>query len=336
MELYKESAIAIKEKIKNREISAIKVTEYFLDRIKKIDPKINSFISVFESDALSCAEKIDSEIKSGKNSGELAGLPIAIKDNICVRGQPTTCASKILENYIAPYNATVIEKLNVAGAIIIGKTNMDEFAMGSSTENSSFKITKNPWNIDYIPGGSSGGSAACISAGLVPLSIGSDTGGSIRQPASCCGVVGFKPTYGRVSRFGLVAFASSLDQIGPFAKNVEDCALLLKTISGYDSYDSTSVNCSVPDYLSEIKKDIKGIKIGLPEEYFISGIDSEVEKAVLDAVEILKSCGAEIKKISLPHTEYAVAVYYIIASSEASANLARYDGVKYGYRHNAE
>jgi len=336
MELYKETAVSFLKKIKNREISAVKLTEYFLDRIKKIDKTLGSFVSVFESDALSSAEKIDSEINSGRELGELAGIPVAIKDNICIRKKPTTCASRILENYVSTYDATVIEKLKKADAIIIGKTNMDEFAMGSSTENSAFKITRNPWNIEYIPGGSSGGSAACVSAGLVPLSIGSDTGGSIRQPASCCGVIGFKPTYGRVSRFGLVAFASSLDQIGPFSKNVEDCALLLKIISGYDSYDSTSVNCPVPDYPSEIKKDIKGIRIGLPEEYFISGIDPEVEKAVLDAVDVFKNQGAEIKKISLPHTEYAVSVYYIIASSEASANLARYDGVKYGYRYNAE
>ncbi len=336
MELYKESAISIVKKIKNKEISAVETTEYFLERIKKIDKDIESFISIFEQDALSSAEKIDKAPPEEKNSKELLGLPIAIKDNICVRKKPTTCASKILENYIATYNATVIEKLNNAGAIIIGKTNMDEFAMGSSTENSGFKTTKNPWNTEYIPGGSSGGSAACVSAGLVPLSVGSDTGGSIRQPASCCGVVGLKPTYGRVSRFGLVAFASSLDQIGPFSKNVEDCALLLKVISGYDIYDSTSVDCPVLDYPSETKKDIKDIKIGLPKEYFISGIDPEVEKAVLNSIEVFKNLGARIKEISLPHTEYAVAVYYIIASSEASANLARYDGIKYGYSHEAK
>jgi aspartyl-tRNA(Asn)/glutamyl-tRNA(Gln) amidotransferase subunit A len=249
-----------------------------------------------------------------------------------ITGTRTTCSSKILENYISPYDAAVISKLKAEGAVFVGKTNLDEFAMGSSTENSAFQTTRNPWNTDCIPGGSSGGSAAAVAARMAPLALGSDTGGSIRQPAACCGVLGLKPTYGRVSRYGLVAFASSLDQIGPFAKNAGDCALLLSAISGYDDKDSTSVNTDVPDYAAAMKKDIKGLRIGLPKEYFIKGVDPQVENAVRNAVKVLEGLGAIVEEISLPHTEYATAVYYIIAPSEASANLARYDGVKYGFR----
>jgi aspartyl-tRNA(Asn)/glutamyl-tRNA(Gln) amidotransferase subunit A len=331
-DILRNSAAEIARKIKAKEISSFETAKIFIERIKAVEPKIKAFVTVLENQALDAARRVDEKIARGEKTGTLAGVPIAIKDNMMISGVPTTCSSKILKNYIAPYDSTVIEKLAAQDAIFIGKTNLDEFAMGSSTENSAFQTTRNPWNTDYIPGGSSGGSAASVAARMAPWALGSDTGGSIRQPASCCGVVGFKPTYGRVSRFGLVAFASSLDQIGPFAGSVEDTALLLKAISGYDPKDSTSADIAVPDYGSLIKKDIKGLKIGLPEEYFSKGLSKEVEQTVMDAVKALEKQGAIIKKISLPHTEYAVAVYYIIAPCEASANLARYDGVKYGYR----
>jgi len=331
---YKESISKLTNDVKNKVISAREITGYFMDRIKKNDSQLTAFMEIYEKDSLLKAEEIDKKIQSGQKTGLLAGLPIAIKDNMCITGKKTTCSSKILENYISPYTATVIEKLEQEDAIIIGKTNMDEFAMGSSTENSAYKVTKNPWNKDYIPGGSSGGSAVSVSAGLSALALGSDTGGSIRQPASCCGVVGLKPTYGRVSRYGLIAFGSSLDQIGTFSKYVADSALLLQVISGYDRKDSTSANIPVPDYKALInsRKDLKGLKIGLPKEYFISGIDKDVSEAVKESIKVLEKLGATILDISLPHTEYAVAVYYILAPSEASANLARFDSVKYGYR----
>jgi aspartyl-tRNA(Asn)/glutamyl-tRNA(Gln) amidotransferase subunit A len=331
-DILKNSAAEIARKIKAKEISSVETAKIFIERIQAVEPKIKAFVTVLEKEALAAARKTDEKIARGEKTGMLAGVPIAIKDNMMITGVPTTCSSKILKNYIAPYDSTVIEKLAAQDAVFIGKTNLDEFAMGSSTENSAFQTTRNPWNTDYIPGGSSGGSAASVAARMAPLALGSDTGGSIRQPASCCGIVGFKPTYGRVSRFGLVAFASSLDQIGPFAGSVEDTALLLKAISGYDPKDSTSADIAVPDYGSLIKKDIKGLKIGLPEEYFSKGLGKEVETSIMDAVKALEKQGAVIRKISLPHTEYAVAVYYIIAPCEASANLARYDGVKYGYR----
>jgi aspartyl-tRNA(Asn)/glutamyl-tRNA(Gln) amidotransferase subunit A len=266
----------------------------------------------------------------------LAGIPILIKDNINIKGTRTTCSSKILNDFVSPYDATVVKKIRSADAIFIGKSNMDEFAMGSSTETSHFSVTKNPWDIARIPGGSSGGSAAAVAAGQAVLSIGSDTGGSIRQPASLCGVVGLKPTYGRVSRYGLVAFASSLDQIGPITKDTTDAALLMNVISGYDDNDSTSVNLPVPDYTKALINNVRNIKIGIPKEYFSQGLDNDVKTAVMEAVKLLKSMGAQVKELSLPHTEYAVAAYYIIAPSEASSNLARYDGVKYGYRANEE
>ncbi|HAM38175.1 MAG: aspartyl/glutamyl-tRNA amidotransferase subunit A [Elusimicrobia bacterium RIFOXYC2_FULL_34_12] len=328
MELYNLTACEIIDKIKKKEISAKEVINSFLQRVEKFDKKLCAFNSVFSEKALKQADEIDKK----NNKGMLAGLPIAIKDNMCINGEKTTCSSKILKNYVAPYDATVIEKLKSEDAIFIGKTNMDEFAMGSSTENSAFFTTKNPWDINRIPGGSSGGSAVAVSAAMSPVSLGSDTGGSIRQPASLCGVVGMKPTYGRVSRYGLIAFASSLDQIGPFSKDIRDNALILQAISGYDKKDSTSINIPVDDYLQEIEKDIKGLKIGLPKEYFVSGMDREVEKTIKDSVNIFEKMGAQIKEVSLPHTKYAVSVYYIIAPSEASANLARYDGVKYGFR----
>lgn len=332
MKLHTLTACEIVEKIRKKQISAKEITKSFLERIGSVDPKINAFISVYNKDGIKQAEEVDKKINSGKKTGKLAGLPVAVKDNMCIKGQKTTCSSKILENYVAPYDATVIKKLKDEDAVIIGKTNMDEFAMGSSTENSAFMVTKNPWDLKRIPGGSSGGSAAAVSSLISPVSLGSDTGGSIRQPASLCGVVGLKPTYGRISRYGLVAFASSLDQIGPISRDVADTALVLDAISGYDKKDSTSVNLPVDDYPAEIEKDIKGLTIGLPKEFFIDVVDKEVEKAVKDSVKVFEKLGARIKEVSLPHNQYALSVYYIIAPSEASANLARYDGVRYGFR----
>jgi aspartyl-tRNA(Asn)/glutamyl-tRNA(Gln) amidotransferase subunit A len=331
-DIAKLTATEICMKIKAKELSCSQVTGFYMDRIKSLDPEIRAFVTVLENEALVRAKQLDDKISRNEDAGELCGLPVAVKDNMQVTGFPTTCSSKILKNYISPYDAAVVEKLTEAGAVIIGKTNLDEFAMGSSTENSAFFTTKNPWDTDCIPGGSSGGSAASVAARMVPVSLGSDTGGSIRQPASLCGVVGMKPTYGRVSRYGLIAFASSLDQIGPFSRTVTDNALLLKVLSGYDNRDSTSVNTAVPDYVSEMKKDIKGLRIGLPKEYFIPGLDKDVEVLVKKAVKELENLGAKVSEISLPHTDYAVSVYYIIAPCEASANLARYDGVKYGFR----
>ncbi|MFH1283306.1 MAG: Asp-tRNA(Asn)/Glu-tRNA(Gln) amidotransferase subunit GatA [bacterium] len=323
----------LKNMISKKKASSEEITKAYISQIKKQNDSVKAFLDIFEEAAVTKAKEVDKRISENKKVGDLAGIPIAVKDNICIRGFKTTCASKILENYTAPYNASVIDKLNEADAVILGKTNMDEFAMGSSTEHSAYFTTINPWNKDCIPGGSSGGSAASVSASLAPIAIGSDTGGSIRQPASLCGVVGMKPTYGRVSRYGLVAFASSLDQIGPFSYNIEDTALLLKVISGYDKKDSTSINNEVEDYPANLDKiNLKNLKIGLPKEYFIEGLDKEVADAVQQSIKVLEGLGAQFKEISLPHTEYATAVYYIIAPSEASSNLARYDGVKYGFR----
>lgn len=322
------------KKIKNREMSSEEITVSILNRIKETGGKINAFVTVMGELAIKQAKEVDSKIKEGKPVGMLAGIPILIKDNINIKGTRTTCSSKILNDFVSPYDATVVKKIRSADAIFIGKSNMDEFAMGSSTETSHFSVTKNPWDIARIPGGSSGGSAAAVAAGQAVLSIGSDTGGSIRQPASLCGVVGLKPTYGRVSRYGLVAFASSLDQIGPITKDTTDAALLMNVISGYDDNDSTSVNLPVPDYTEALINNVRNIKIGIPKEYFSQGLDNDVKTAVMEAVKLLKSMGAQVKELSLPHTEYAVAAYYIIAPSEASSNLARYDGVKYGYRAN--
>jgi aspartyl-tRNA(Asn)/glutamyl-tRNA(Gln) amidotransferase subunit A len=315
-----------------KEISSRELTRSVIERIRAVDERVGAYITIAEDSAMEQAGLADDAIAKGGCS-PLTGIPLAIKDLICTRGLRTTCASRILENFVPPYNATVMEKLKQAGAVIIGKLNMDEFAMGSSTENSGFRITHNPWDLTRIPGGSSGGSAAAVAADMCLGALGSDTGGSIRQPASHCGVVGMKPTYGRVSRFGLVAFASSLDQIGPLTKDVTDCALMMNAISGYDPKDSTSVPKDVPDYTTCLEKGLKGITIGIPKEYQASeGIDREVSDAVAGAVRVLSDLGADCVEVSLPHAEYAVAVYYVIAPSEASSNLARYDGVKYGFR----
>ncbi len=318
--------------LRNKEISSVELTRAVLDRIHAVEGKIDAFITIAEKTAMEQASQADQKIAKG-HCEALTGIPIAIKDVICTRGIPTTCGSKILENFVPPYDATVIGKLKKAGTVIVGKLNMDEFAMGSSTENSGFKITRNPWDLTRVPGGSSGGAAAAVAAGMCLGALGSDTGGSIRLPASYCSTVGLKPTYGRVSRYGLVAFASSLDQIGPLTKNVADCAVLLEAIAGYDSSDSTSVPRDVPDYTAALQKGLKGVRVGIPVEYGVSeGMDSEVPNAVNNAVEVIEDLGAETVEVSLPHTEYAVAVYYVIAPSEASSNLARYDGVKYGVR----
>ncbi len=313
------------------EISPVELTQGFLDRISQFDDTLHCYLTVEAQQALAQAQEAARRLASGRAT-PLTGIPLAIKDLIVTQGLRTTCASRSLENYVPPYDATVMHRLREAGAVILGKVNMDEFAMGSSTENSAFGATRNPWRLDCIPGGSSGGSAAAVAADLCLASLGSDTGGSIRQPASHCGVVGLKPTYGRVSRFGLVAFASSLDQIGPITKDVADCALLLQFLAGYDPKDSTSAPVPTPDYSQALNQDIKGLKIGVPQEYFIAGMEEEVEQAVRAALETFKGLGAELVEVSLPHTQYAVAVYYLIATAEASSNLARYDGVKYGFR----
>jgi aspartyl-tRNA(Asn)/glutamyl-tRNA(Gln) amidotransferase subunit A len=322
----------IHDLLKSKEITSFEVTLAVINRIEALEPKINAYITTCFDEAIEQAKKIDKKIAHGDEIHPLAGIPIAIKDNMCTKGIKTTCASKILHNFIPPYDAFVIQKLKEIGAVIIGKTNMDEFAMGSSCENSYFGATKNPWDLDAVPGGSSGGSAACIAADESILALGSDTGGSIRQPAALCGVVGFKPTYGRVSRFGLIAFASSLDQIGPITKDVTDCALLLNLICMHDKNDSTSSKYPTPDYTKFLINDVSGIKIGIPKEYFIEGIDVEVKESVEQAIKLLEGLGAEVLEVSLPHTEYCVAVYYLIAPAEASSNLARYDGVQYGHR----
>ncbi len=332
MKLHELTISEAHQLLKNKKISSRELTRAVLDRIDAVERKIDAYISFSEELAMQQAAQADEAISNGKCL-PLTGIPLGIKDLICTQNYPTTCGSKILENFVSPYDATVIRKLNDAGAVIVGKLNMDEFAMGSSTENSGIKITRNPWDPTRIPGGSSGGPAAAVAADMCLGALGSDTGGSIRQPASHCSIVGLKPTYGRVSRFGLVAFASSLDQIGPMAKNVTDCAHLLNAIAGYDKSDSTSVPRAVPDFTAALGSDLRGISIGIPEEYSATeGLDPAVMSSVSNAVEVLEALGAKQVKISLPHTKYAVAVYYVIAPSEASSNLARYDGVKYGFR----
>ena len=325
-------------KLSAREVSAREAMQSCLDQIKRVDGEIHAFLSHDSADALAQADAADEELAAGKVSAEkpLLGIPIAVKDVLAVKGQPLNCGSKILGNFVSLYDATAIAKLKAAGAIIFGRLNMDEFAMGSSTENSAFGTTKNPWDTSRIPGGSSGGSAAAVAADECIASLGTDTGGSIRQPAALCGCVGFKPTYGRISRYGLVAFASSLDQIGPFTKDVRDTATLLGVMSGVDHRDSTSIPQPVPNYVTALNGQIKGLRLGLPKEYMIGGMNPEVKQAVDAAVEQLEHLGAEIVEISLPHTDYAVATYYIVATAEASANLARFDGIRYGARVNGD
>lgn len=331
MELYTLNIEEARAVIAKGEVSPLELTEAILKRIETVDDKIKAYVTLTRDQALNQAKNPGNRTKD-ENKAALFGIPVAIKDNICTEGIRTTCSSKILENFIPPYDSTVIKKLKGQGSILVGKTNLDEFAMGSSTENSVFGHTRNPWDITRIPGGSSGGSAAAVSADMCIAALGSDTGGSIRQPAAFCGVVGLKPTYGRVSRYGLVAFASSLDQIGPITKNVKDAAILLNVISGHDPNDATSAGIYAPDFTSVIGQDIKGLKLGVPKEYFLEGMDREVEEAVKLAISKLESLGAIPVEISLPHSRYAVAAYYILATSEASSNLARYDGVKYGLR----
>ncbi len=335
VEIY---SLGIKEAIaliKNGEISPVELTQAIFQRIESVEEGVKAYVTINRANALSQAKMAEEELKKGSKK-RLLGLPIAIKDNICTEGIRTTCSSRILEDFISPYESTVTSRLIKEGYILTGKTNLDEFAMGSSTENSGFFVTRNPWDLERVPGGSSGGSAAAVSADECIAALGSDTGGSIRQPAALCGVVGLKPTYGRVSRYGLIAFASSLDQIGPITKNVEDSAILLNIISGHDPRDSTSASIPVPDFTSLIGKDINGLKIGVPREYFIEGMDREVRDRIQEAIKRLESLGAVAIEISLPHTDYAVATYYILATSEASSNLARYDGVKYGLRIDGE
>ena len=335
MAINEATAHALIAQLQQGEITTRELVQSTLDRIEAVDSQINAFISVDAEGALANADAIDLRRANGEPLGTLAGIPLALKDVLCVRGGRTTCGSKILENYVAPYDATAVARLRAADAIFIGKTNMDEFAMGSSCENSYFGPTLNPRDLERVPGGSSGGSAAAVAADETILALGTDTGGSVRQPAGYCGVVGLKPTYGRISRYGLVAYASSLDQIGPVSKDVEDSALLLQAISGHDPRDSTSINAPVPDYLAELKDSVQGYKIGLAKEHFPSGLDNEVATAAQNAAQALTEAGAEIVDVQLPvagHPEYCIGTYYLIAMAEASANLTRYDGVKYGHR----
>lgn len=333
MKIENMTAYEIKNGIVNKEFTCEEVITSLFERINQVEPKVDAYLTLCREEALSCARKIDEKVKNGENLGRFAGVPIAIKDNICTDGIKTTCASKMLYDFIPPYDAFVIKKLKEEDAVIIGKTNMDEFAMGSSTENSAFKKTKNPWDLDRVPGGSSGGSGAAVSAGIAPVALGSDTGGSIRQPAAFCGVVGLKPTYGLVSRFGLIAFGSSLDQIGPFSKTVKDCAMTLEIIQGEDVLDNTSVKYEISkDYLSILDDGVKGMKIGVPKEFFKSGLDREIETSIKESIKRLKKLGAEVEEMSLPITKEGLSAYYIISSAEASSNLARFDGIRYGYR----
>ncbi|HHV95741.1 MAG TPA: Asp-tRNA(Asn)/Glu-tRNA(Gln) amidotransferase subunit GatA [Clostridiaceae bacterium] len=332
MELYELTIKQLSDMLKKKQISAVEVTRSVLDRIDKLEPALGCYITIVAEKALQDAENVQKDIDNGTLRSPLAGIPMAVKDNICTEGIPTTCASKMLSNFKPPYNATVIRKLYDNGAILLGKLNMDEFAMGSSTETSYFKKTRNPWNVERVPGGSSGGSAAAVASGEAIYSLASDTGGSLRQPASFCGVVGLKPTYGSVSRYGLIACASSFDQIGPITKDVTDCALVLNAITGRDEKDSTSANIEHPDYTKFLINDVKGLKIGIASEFIGDLLDKEVQKAFIDAVDVLKKLGAECEEISLPSLKNALPVYCILAFAEASSNLGRYDGVKYGYR----
>ena len=329
--MHNKTLAELSKGLSNKTFSSEELTRHFLDRIKTLDADVNSFITVTEQQALAQAKAADAKIANNEASA-LTGIPLAHKDIFCTEGIKTSCGSKMLDNFIPPYNATVIEKFNQVGAVSLGKTNMDEFAMGSSNESSFYGAVKNPWNTDCVPGGSSGGSAAAVAAQLAPASTGTDTGGSIRQPAALCGITGLKPTYGRVSRYGMIAFASSLDQGGPMTRSAEDAALMLNVMAGFDSKDSTSIDKAVPDYTATLNEDLSGLTIGLPKEYFGEGLTPAIEQAVQAAIKEYESMGASVKEISLPNTDLAVPCYYIIAPSEASANLSRFDGVRYGYR----
>ena len=332
MDLSKLTAHELHEMIKAHKVSSREITQSVLDRISAVDGQVRAYVTVTADEAMAAAQAADERIARGEEITPLTGIPVAIKDNMCTKGVLTTCSSKILYNFVPPYDATVVERLAKDGVVMMGKTNLDEFAMGSSTENSAFFTTHNPWDLTKVPGGSSGGSAAAVAADEAIVALGSDTGGSIRQPASFCGIVGLKPTYGRVSRYGLVAFASSLDQIGPLTKDVTDTAMVMQAISGKDPLDSTSVDIPVPDYTAALKNDVRGLKIGVPKELFGQGVRTDVADAVWKSIELLKSLGAEFKEISMPIMEYTLPTYYILAPSEASSNLARYDGVRYGLR----
>ncbi len=327
-----ETAASLLTQLQDGSATSVDVTQAYLDQIEKHDAQVGAFLAVDKDAAIQQARDIDERRAAGKPVGKLAGVPVAIKDVLCTDGQETTCGSRMLENFVPPYDATVVEKLKAADAVLIGKTNMDEFAMGSSTENSALGKTRNPWDLDRVPGGSSGGAAACVAASMAPLSIGTDTGGSIRQPAGFCGVVGLKPTYGRVSRYGLIAFASSLDQAGPLATTAEDAALLLDVVGGHDKRDSTSVSREYTELFPLNKKPLDGVKLGIVKDHFGDGLDSEIESSVKEAIKVYESMGAKTVEVELPHNKYSIATYYIIAPSEASSNLARYDGAHYGYR----
>ena len=332
MKLFEQPAHVLHDMLVNKEITSLELTQAVLARIDEVEGDVQAYLTITREEALAQAKAVDEKISKGEEIAFLEGIPGAIKDNICTKGIKTTCASKILQKFVPPYDATVMQKLEAQNPVVLGKTNLDEFAMGGSTENSAYHPTCNPWNTDCVPGGSSGGSAAAVAAGTAVWALGSDTGGSIRQPASFCGVVGMKPTYGRVSRYGLVAYASSLDQIGPITKDVTDCAHILNIIAGRDEMDSTSLDVQVPDFTKALVQDVKGLKIGLPKEYFVKGMDPEVEAAVKNGVKELEKLGAEVVEISLPNTDYAISTYYLIAPAEAATNLARYDGVSYGER----
>ncbi len=332
MELYEYTVHELVEKLEKREVTSEEITRSYFNRIKEKDPEVKAYVSTLEEEAMKKAKQVDEDRKTGKQVSKFAGIPIGIKDNMCITGTKTTCSSKMLENFVAPYNATVIENLNKQDLVYLGKLNMDEFAMGSSTEHSAFFKTHNPWDLARVPGGSSGGSAAAVAADLAPWTLGSDTGGSIRQPASLCGIVGLKPTYGLVSRYGLVAFASSLDQIGPLTKDVTDSAMLLNLIAGHDDKDSTSIDMEKKDYTKSLINDVKGMKIGLPKEYIGEGVNEEVRNAVLAVAKKYEEMGAIVEECSLDVGKYSTAVYYIIACAEASSNLGRFDGIRYGYR----
>lgn len=332
MKLFEQPAHVLHDMLVNKEITSLELTQAVLARIDEVEGDVQAYLTITREEALAQAKAVDEKITKGEEIAFLEGIPGAIKDNICTKGIKTTCASKILQKFVPPYDATVMQKLEAQNPVVLGKTNLDEFAMGGSTENSAYHPTCNPWNTECVPGGSSGGSAAAVAAGTAVWALGSDTGGSIRQPASFCGVVGMKPTYGRVSRYGLVAYASSLDQIGPITKDVTDCAHILNIIAGRDEMDSTSLEVQVPDFTKALVQDVKGLKIGLPKEYFVKGMDPEVEAAVKNGVKELEKLGAEVVEISLPNTDYAISTYYLIAPAEAATNLARYDGVSYGER----